>query len=98
MNFDVDRTYFMVTFPDRTRRVPVIRSYRFLAANIFGDETEDRYYFQDAESFVLDGSALDSGKNGLRVEGYSEVQATEMLTIEGLVQVLSGLAARPSAK
>jgi hypothetical protein len=53
--------YFLVGYYDDDMKLPAIESYIYLGKNLLGEaESEERWYFQEAESFVRNGRVLPS--------------------------------------
>jgi hypothetical protein len=55
----VGRVYFRVTYPDVKMHFPLIESFVFIGKNFSDEDVEDTWYFQSAEDFSDNGSALD---------------------------------------
>lgn len=52
MGFKLGQCYFLLGYCDRDLRIPDIHTYLYLGCNIFGQQSEDCWYFQEAKSFV----------------------------------------------
>lgn len=57
IKYEPGQCYFMLGYCDRDLRIPDIETYICLGKNIFGPQSEDCWYFQEARSFVEDGRA-----------------------------------------
>jgi len=58
--------YFLIGYYDEDLRVPSIETYIYLGKNLLGETaTDERWYFQEAESFVEGGrpASLENRKN-----------------------------------
>lgn len=54
-SFEPGQCYFLLGYCDRDLRIPDIHTYIYFGCNIFGQESEDCWYFQEARSFVERG-------------------------------------------
>lgn len=54
-SFEPGQCYFLMGYCDRDLRIPDIETYLYLGCNIFGPQSEDCWYFQEARSFVEHG-------------------------------------------
>jgi hypothetical protein len=57
---EVGKTYYYLTYADPGLTMPGLNPVVYVGKNIFGDEKEDTYYFQDTPSFTRFGIATES--------------------------------------
>ena len=55
MNPEYGSTYYRITFADMNQTMPGIEPMVYVGLNIFSDENEDIYYFQDTTSVIRFG-------------------------------------------
>jgi hypothetical protein len=55
IKFEPGQCYFLLGYCDRELRIPDIETYIYLGRNVFGPQSEDCWYFQEARSFVEHG-------------------------------------------
>lgn len=55
IGFEPNQCYFLLGYCDCDLRIPDIHTYLYLGCNIFGQRSEDCWYFQEARSFVERG-------------------------------------------
>lgn len=103
-SFTVGQLYFLYRFLDDGCVVPTIESLFFLGENIFpGEEGPDRWFFQDAASYVRGGPFSTERPSGLaresskRPEGqlweFTEDQVQDLLSATELGAKLTSLGA-----
>ncbi len=57
MNLEYGATYYRVTYADPKCSMPGLEPIVYIGENIFGDEKETTYYFQDTVSVLVFGRA-----------------------------------------
>jgi len=61
VSFKEGACYFLVGYYDDGMKLPAIETFIYLGKNLLGEaENEERWYFQQAESFVRNGRVLPS--------------------------------------
>lgn len=84
----VGQVYFEVKYPERLLKYPVIESFVFVGKDVLGDETEETWYFQYAQSFAEYGSVLAGSEGDRRVAGLTRRELQQMFDEEGLFEQL----------
>ena len=94
MNPEYGATYYRVTYADPNLSMPGIEPLVYIGENIFGDEDEPTYYFQDAVSVLVVGrvgEATDTKE--CRVSSFSGSElGTSIVDIDLAVRVLTSAA------
>ena len=60
---EVGKTYYYLTYADLGFTMPGLNPVVYVGKNIFGDEQEDKYYYQDTPSFTRFGLATESSNS-----------------------------------
>lgn len=85
--------YFQVYNNTIKSYVPEIRTFFYLGVNIYNhrkQKCEDKYYFQDAESFEKKGNILEKGKHlDFNMFYLKEKHLVTMFDIDGLIAELN---------
>lgn len=79
MNLKYGATYYRVTYADANLSMPAIEPMVYIGENIFGDEDEATYYFQDAVSVLVFGRVGEA--TDTKACRFSSVPGSELGTI-----------------
>jgi len=95
--------YFMVWYADEGRRYLVPDSLVFIGRNLFPDDyPDDRWFFQDSDSYCTTGRLLDrmsveerdSGESHGRLVSLRENDLDQIVDLQGLIEELRECEAR----
>lgn len=90
INYEPGQCYFMFGYCDRDLRIPDIDTYIFLGRNVFGPKSEDRWYFQEARSFVEHGRiTTTSDPNYEHVMAITKDALSNFVDWRGLIEELT---------
>jgi hypothetical protein len=90
IKFEPGQCYFMLGYCDRDLRIPDIETYIFLGRNVFGPQSEDLWYFQEARSFVEHGRVkTTSDPNYEHVMGIAKDALSSFVDWRGLIEELT---------